>query len=188
MHNVFQAFNTVSASNPAVVEICSPTANEDGIDANAVQPDASGDTHLNDGEDSDSDDKDSQPKKKLLIQSLVTEKLMAWRSKCFNLFFTFISVKYFALEEIGAGNKRVQRRQNLNWKNFPKLPLVNSYAYFGLAVIFGVFLVWDGSQMMLVRKAGKEFPRQYLPKRFFWSHGPKVCVTDCQFIHCLCFF
>ncbi len=41
---------------------------------------------------------------------------------------------------------------------------------------------------MLVRTAGKEFPRQYLPKRFFWSCGPKVCVTDYQFIYCLCFF
>ena len=136
MHNVLQAFNTVSASIPAAVEICSPTANEDGIDPDPVQPDASGDTHLNDDEDSDSDDKDSQPKKKSIMRGLVTEKLMAWRSKCFNLFFRFIFVKYFALEDIGAGNKRVQRRQNFNWKFFPKT-----------AISEQLRLIWTGSEI-----------------------------------------
>ena len=94
MHNVLQAFNTVSASIPAAVEICSPTANEDGIDPDSVQPDASGDTHLNDDEDSDSDDKDSQPKKRSMARGFVTQNLMKWRSKCFNSLIMLIFVQY----------------------------------------------------------------------------------------------
>ncbi len=136
MHNVLQAFKAVSTSGPAIKEIGSSSAIEDDMNADAVQANPSIDTHINNGEDSDSDDKDSQHKKKSIMQSLVTEKLMAWRSKCFNLFFRFISVKYFILEEFSAGNKRVQHHQNFNYKFFPKT-----------AISEQLHLIWTSSEI-----------------------------------------